>query len=55
MPLPKWILEIGARIIKTETELIVKSRYVLPERLLQQNFKFKFSHFDTAIEHLVGE
>lgn len=55
IPMPKWLLEIGARIIKTETELIVKSRYVLPERLLQQHYKFKFSDFDTAIEHLVGE
>lgn len=46
---PKWLLEIGAVIIKTETELILKSRWVLPERLLNAGFKFKFSTLDEAL------
>lgn len=46
---PKWLLEIGAVIIKTETELILKSRWVLPERLLDAGFKFKFSTLDEAL------
>ena len=33
IPQPKWLLEFGARIIKTETELILKSRYVIPETI----------------------
>lgn len=35
---PKWILEIGAFLIRTETELIVKSRFVYPEKLEKLGF-----------------
>src|SRR5690606_20244345 len=31
LPAPKWLLELGAVLIKTETELVLKSRWVLPE------------------------
>ena len=46
---PKWLLEIGAIIIKTETELILKSRWVIPERLLNAGFKFKYSTLDETL------
>ena len=36
LPSPKWMLELGAVFIKTETELVLKSRWVLPERLEQE-------------------
>ena len=36
MPLPRWALEVGSAAIHTETELVLKSRWVLPERLLQE-------------------
>ena len=49
---PKWILEIGARIIKTETELILKSRNVIPKRLQANGFKFQFTEIEKAIENL---
>ncbi|MFZ4799295.1 MAG: TIGR01777 family oxidoreductase [Bacteroidia bacterium] len=53
IPQPKWLLEIGAWIIKTETELIVKSRWVYPARLLNEGFKFEYNTIDKAIIDLV--
>lgn len=38
---PRWMLEMGAKFIQTETELVLKSRYVLPEKLVQSGFQFK--------------
>ncbi len=54
IPHPKWLLEIGAKIIGTETELILKSRNVIPERLLNQGFKFKYSNLSSTISNLIN-
>jgi uncharacterized protein len=53
IPHPKWLLEFGARLIKTETELILKSRYVIPERLLQEGFVFQFPEIEGCLEDIV--
>lgn len=47
------MLELGARIIKTETELILKSRNVIPGKLLDTGFKFQFGSLDAAIANLL--
>lgn len=52
LPAPEWLLNIGAAIIGTETELILKSRWVLPKRLLNSEFKFQFETATTAIEDI---
>ncbi len=39
LPAPQWLLEIGAIVIGTETELILKSRWVVPKRLLDSGFR----------------
>jgi uncharacterized protein (TIGR01777 family) len=44
--MPKWLLKIGAKIIGTEPELILKSRRVYPENLLKTGFTFKTNNFD---------
>lgn len=49
IPQPKFILELGARLIKTETELILKSRFVVPTRLVDAHFKFIHSNIETCI------
>lgn len=54
MPMPGWLLEIGAAVIGTETELILKSRWVLPERLLREGFEFRYGTAQKAIGELVG-
>ena len=51
--MPKYLLEIGARIIKTETELILKSRNVVPHKLEQLGFQFKYHSIDAALENLI--
>lgn len=42
LPMPTWILEMGAFLLRTETELILKSRRVVPTRLLESGFQFEF-------------
>jgi len=51
LPANKWMLEIGAFFMRTETELIFKSRRVVPGRLLKSGFTFLFPQFhDAAID-----
>ena len=53
IPSGKLLLEIGAFIIRTETELILKSRLVLPSRLLWEKYPFKFEKLEKALNDLV--
>lgn len=53
LPSPEWLLELGAIIIGTETELILKSRWVLPDRLLKAGFQFKYPDVKSAIDQIV--
>ena len=50
IPSPKWLLELGAKLIKTETELILKSRFVIPEKLEQAGFKWHYPIIEQALE-----
>ena len=54
LPSPKWLLELGALIIGTETELILKSRWVLPTRLLKSGYQFRYSKTESAINAIVN-
>lgn len=49
LPAPKFLLEIGAVFIRTETELILKSRYVVPERFLKEGFVFKHTTIEDCL------
>lgn len=53
LPAPKWLLEIGAIVIRTETELIIKSRNVIPTKLLKSGFKFNFPKLKEALSDAV--
>lgn len=55
LPTPKWLLKIGAVFIKTETELVLKSRWVIPESLLQAGFVFKFKTIDEALKNILTD
>ena len=51
LPAKKWMLEIGAVFMRTETELILKSRRVVPARLVEHGFKFRYPHWrDAALD-----
>ena len=52
LPAAKWMLEIGALAMRTETELVLKSRRVVPGRLLQAGFSFKFPDWPEAARDL---
>jgi len=53
LPASRWMLELGAWFLRTETELILKSRRVVPTRLLQAGFSFQFPAWDAAALDLV--
>jgi len=53
LPSPKWLLTFGAALIGTETELVLKSRWVIPKRLIQEGYRFRFPMAEGAIKDLV--
>jgi len=52
LPAAEWMLELGAFLLQSETELILKSRRVVPTRLLQSGFEFQFPSWDAAAKDL---
>jgi uncharacterized protein len=55
VPAPWPLLEIAAFVLRTESELVLKSRRVVPRRLLEAGFHFKFSEWPDAAEDLVNQ
>ncbi len=55
VPAPRPVLEVGAWLIRTETELLLKSRWVLPERLLGAGYAFRYPELGPAIRDIVAE
>ena len=49
------MLEVGAFLLRTETELILKSRRVIPGRLLKAGFQFQFDEFENALHALLAK
>jgi len=52
LPATEWMLELGACVLRSETELMLKSRRVIPTRLLQSGFTFQFSTWAVAANDL---
>jgi uncharacterized protein (TIGR01777 family) len=52
LPAARWMLAVGAFFLRTETELLLKSRRVVPGRLLGSGFKFRFPTVEAALEDL---
>ncbi len=53
LPAPEWLLQIGALVIGTEPELILKSRWVMPQRLLDAGFTFLYEKADEAVGEIL--
>jgi len=51
---PQWLLEIGMLLIGSETELVLKSRWVAPKRLLESGFVFHFANAKHAIHDILS-
>lgn len=50
---PKFLLELGAVFMRTETELLLKSRFVIPRRLLNAGFTFEYPSIDKTLNNLL--
>ena len=55
LSLPVWIVEIGAKLKGTETELLLKSRWVEPSLLLKNGFQFRYPEISLAIAAITSE
>jgi uncharacterized protein (TIGR01777 family) len=53
LPITRWMLAAGAFVVRTETELLLKSRRVTPRRLAQNGFRFLFPEWHAAARDLV--
>lgn len=54
LPCPRFLLELGAILIRTEAELVLKSRWVLPEKLLAAGFEFSHPELGPALKELLS-
>jgi len=54
LPAASWMLEVGAFFLRTETKLIIKSRRVIPRRLLESGFQFRFTSIEQSFRDLSG-
>jgi NAD dependent epimerase/dehydratase family enzyme len=55
LPATRWMLELGTAALRTETELVLKSRWVTPERLTEGGYEFVHPHLDAAVKQIVAE
>jgi uncharacterized protein (TIGR01777 family) len=55
IPTLEWMIEVGAWLLRTEPELVLKSRRVVPKRLLEQGFTFEFPRWDEAARDLCAQ
>ena len=54
-PIPSLFIKLGALLMRTESELVLKSRRVVPGRLLEAGFTFEFPDWPEAAENLVRQ
>ena len=54
LPTARWQLEIGAFLGRTETELLLKSRRVVPDKLVEAGFVFDYPNWETAARAIVA-
>lgn len=54
LPATRWMAELGAFLLRTETELVLKSRRVVPRRLLEAGFAFRHPRWAEAVRDLVA-
>jgi uncharacterized protein (TIGR01777 family) len=55
LPANEWMLEVGATLLRTETELILKSRRVIPSRLTDEGFDFHYPFWAEASRDLCSQ
>jgi NAD dependent epimerase/dehydratase family enzyme len=54
LPAPAWLVRLGAPLLlRTDPELAIYGRYVVPQRLLSEEFEFKFPGLEEALADLL--
>lgn len=51
-PTPEWLLQFGARVIRTEAELVLKSRWVDPKVLTESGFRYEYPELGGALDEI---
>ncbi len=54
LPATAWMIEVGSLLMRTESELVMKSRWVVPGRLLSGGFEFRYPQWPEAARNLVS-
>jgi uncharacterized protein (TIGR01777 family) len=54
LPASTWMIEAGSLLMRTESELVLKSRRVVPGRLLESGFEFQYPEWQVAVRDLVS-
>lgn len=54
VPAPDRRLELGSAAIRSETELVLKSRWILPERLTEAAYELEYPELRPAVRQIVG-
>ncbi|WP_402465575.1 epimerase [Isoptericola aurantiacus] len=54
LPAPRWLLEPAMFVLRNESELVLKSRWVVPERLEAAGFAFRWPQLGPALDDAVG-
>jgi len=49
LPATRWMLELGMLVLRNETELLLKSRWVAVRRLLDAGYEFAVTELDEAL------
>ena len=55
LPGYEWMLKIGAPLIGTDTELVLKSRWVIPTKILESGFNFKYPLLQDAFKDIISK
>ena len=53
LPAAKWMIEIGTFFLRSESELVLKSRKVVPKKLLDAGFKFLHEDLEMTLKELI--
>jgi NAD dependent epimerase/dehydratase family enzyme len=54
LPAPDWLVKVGTWLKRTESELVLKSRRVVPTRLLEAGFSFDLPNWEDAARELAS-
>ena len=55
MPAYEWMIKLGTAIIGTEAELVLKSRWVIPSKILETGFQFQYEKLEDALQAIVDK